>query len=227
MIWIPDSGATIHATSHREYFTNYTAGDFGVVKIENNDRAAIIGKRDVHLETANGTKLVLKSVRHVEALRLNIFLVGLLDADGYSSRFGDGQYKLTKGSTVVAKGNKISLLYHVSANLSSVSVNGLEKEDPCVLWHKRLGHMSEKGMIVLAKKNLLKGMKGVHLNKCADCLVGKQHRVAFKSLPPHKKPELLDLVHSDVCKMLVRSIGGAKYFALLLMISPEKFGLYP
>ena len=38
MIWIPDSGATIHATSHREYFTNYTTCDFGVVKMGNNDR---------------------------------------------------------------------------------------------------------------------------------------------------------------------------------------------
>lgn len=64
MIWIPDSSATIHATSHREYFTNYTRGDFGIVKMRNNDRAAIIGKGDVHLETENGTKLVLKSVRH-------------------------------------------------------------------------------------------------------------------------------------------------------------------
>ena len=78
-------------------------------------------------------------MRHVEALRLNMFSVGLLDADGYSSIFGDGRYKLTKGSMVVTKGNRISLLYHVSANLSSVSVNGLEKEDPCVLWHKDLG----------------------------------------------------------------------------------------
>jgi len=44
MIWILDSGATIHATSQREYFTNYTAGNFSVVKIGNNNRAAIIGK---------------------------------------------------------------------------------------------------------------------------------------------------------------------------------------
>jgi hypothetical protein len=51
MTWIPNSGATIHATSRRELFTNYTAGDFGVVKMENNDRAQIIGRGDVHLET--------------------------------------------------------------------------------------------------------------------------------------------------------------------------------
>ena len=87
--------------------------------------------------------------------------------------------------------------------------------------------MSEKGMTVLAKKNLLKGMKSVHLNKCADCLVGKQHRVAFKGLPPHKKPELLDLVHSDVCKMLVRSIGGAKYFVTFIDDFSRKVWAFP
>ena len=183
-----------------EYFINYTACDFGVVKMGNNDKAAIIGKGDVHLEIANGTKLVLKSVRHVEALRLNIISIGLLDKDGYLSNFGDEKYKLTKGNLVVAKGNQVLVLYHVIANLSSVSVNALEKEDSCVLWHKRLGHMSEKRMTVLVKKNLLKREKSVHLKKYADCLAGKQHRVAFKGLPPHKKPELLDLVHSDVCK---------------------------
>jgi hypothetical protein len=51
MTWISDRGATKHATSHRELFTNYTAGDFGVVKMGNNDRAQIIRRGDVHLET--------------------------------------------------------------------------------------------------------------------------------------------------------------------------------
>jgi hypothetical protein len=46
MTWIPDNGATIHATSRRELFSNYTAGDFGVVKMGNNDRAQIIGTTD-------------------------------------------------------------------------------------------------------------------------------------------------------------------------------------
>lgn len=71
--------------------------------------------------------------------------------------------------------------------------------------------MSEKGMIELVKKDLLKEMKNVHLNKWSDCLAGKQHIVAFKSLPLHKKLEVLDLVHSDVCKMTTKSIGGAEY----------------
>ena len=87
--------------------------------------------------------------------------------------------------------------------------------------------MSEKGMTVLVKKNLLKGMKSVHLKKCTDCLAGKQHRVAFKGLPPLKKPQLLDLVHSDVCKMSVRSIGGAKYFVTFIDDFSRKVWAFP
>jgi hypothetical protein len=192
----------------------------------NNDRAQIIGRGDVHLETENGMTLVLKSVRHVEALRLNIISAGLLDKDGYLSGFGNAQYKLTKGNLIIAKGNMVSVLYHVHAKLSASCVNALQKEDACALWHKRLGHMSEKGMTVLVKKKLLKGVKGVHIKKCSDCLAGKQHRVAFKIQAPHKKPEVLDLVHSDVCKMLARSMGGAKYFVTFIDDFSRKVWVY-
>jgi hypothetical protein len=78
----------MHATSHRELFSKYTTGDFDVVKMKNNYRVQITGRGDVHLETKNGTTLVLESVKRVEALRLNIISVGLLDKDGYLRRFG-------------------------------------------------------------------------------------------------------------------------------------------
>mgnify|MGYP002775888827 CR=1 FL=1 len=41
------------------------------------------------------------------------------------------------------------------------------------LWHKRLGHMSDKGMYILANQKLLQEVKGVHLERCLDCLVRK------------------------------------------------------
>jgi transposase InsO family protein len=83
--------------------------------------------------------------------------------------------------------------------------------------------MSKKGMIVLVKKNLL---KGVHIKKCSDCLAGKKHRVAFKIQPPHKKPQVLDLVHSNVYKMSVRSMGGAKYFFTFIDNFSRKIWVY-
>jgi hypothetical protein len=89
------------------------------------------------------------------------------------SRFGNAHYKLTKGNLIVAKGNMVLVLYHVQAKFSVACVNALQKEDACALWHKRLGNMSEKGMAVLVKKNLLKRwsffllkrVKGIHIKK--------------------------------------------------------------
>ena len=61
-IGVPDSNSTIHATSRRDLFTSYTPGDCGVEKMRNNGRAKIIGKGDIHLETTNDTRLILKSM---------------------------------------------------------------------------------------------------------------------------------------------------------------------
>ncbi|TXG46350.1 hypothetical protein EZV62_028150 [Acer yangbiense] len=60
--------------------------------------------------------------------------------------------------------------------------------------------MSEKGLMVLAKKNLLSGMKNAPLKTCAHCLAGKQNSVAFKTSPPSRKPDLdpIPLTHVPV-----------------------------
>ena len=67
------------------------------------------------------------------------------------------------------------------------------------LWHRRLSHISEKGLNCLAKKDMLPGLKNVDLEKYSHCMVGKQTKVSFKKHPSSKKSKLLELVHSDVC----------------------------
>ncbi|GKA50088.1 putative RNA-directed DNA polymerase [Tanacetum coccineum] len=57
-------------------------------------------------------------------------------------------------------------------------------------------HMSEKGMTTLAKRKVISGLETVHLNKCSHCFEGKQNRVQFKSYPPSRKENILDLVYS-------------------------------
>ena len=53
--WVVDSGATIHVTSRREFFSSYTPGNFGDVRMGNEDSSKVTGKGDVCLETENGT----------------------------------------------------------------------------------------------------------------------------------------------------------------------------
>jgi transposase InsO family protein len=72
--------------------------------------------------------------------------------------------------------------------------------------------MSEKGLQVLAKKQLLPNIKGTSLMPCTHCLVGKQRRVSFHKSPQLRKTNILDLVHIDVCTMNTKTLGGALYY---------------
>ncbi|CAL1360545.1 unnamed protein product [Linum trigynum] len=226
--WVVDSGATIHVTSKREFFSSYTPGDFGVVRMGNGNLSKVIGKGEVCLETMNGTKLLLKDVRHVPEMRLNLISVDKLDGEGYCNTFHNGQWKLTRGSLVLAKGKKLSKLYVMEAKISPEIVNSAENGDTIELWHKRLGHMSEKSMAKLAQKKVIVGLDQVHLKKCVDCLAGKQNRVAFKSSIPSRAKNVLDLVHSDLCEpdVNVKSLGGARYFVTFIDDHSRKTWVY-
>ena len=41
------------------------------------------------------------------------------------------------------------------------------------IWHKRLGHMSERDMHILVNQKLLLEVNIVQLERCVDCLVRK------------------------------------------------------
>ncbi|KAK8568746.1 hypothetical protein V6N12_007288 [Hibiscus sabdariffa] len=47
--WVIDIGASIHVTLRRDFFTSYTHGDFGVLKMGNDGLVSVIGMRDVSL----------------------------------------------------------------------------------------------------------------------------------------------------------------------------------
>lgn len=70
--WVVDSGASFHATPNKEFFSTYRSGEFEIVKMGNEGYSKIAGVGDVCLETDLGNKLMLKDVRHVPGLRLNL-----------------------------------------------------------------------------------------------------------------------------------------------------------
>ena len=118
---------------------------------------------------------------------------------------------------VVARDKKCSSLYLLQASISSNLVNAVESNNMSELWHKRLSHISEKGLDCLAKKSLLEVLTDVKLDMCNHCVVGKQRRVSFKHHSSSRKEEVLELVHSDICGPLkVKSIGGALYFVTFI-----------
>ena len=59
------------------------------------------------------------------------------------------------------------------------------------------GHMSEKGLSILHKEDLLPGLRSSKLEFCEHCVFGKHKRSAF-GVGVHSSKEVLEYIHSDV-----------------------------
>jgi GAG-pre-integrase domain/Zinc knuckle len=207
--WVVDSATSFHVTSSRDLLSSYKKRDYDVVRMRDNGVCKISDIGNVNVETSLGCKLTLKNVRHVPDMRLHLISIGALDDDGYQSHFFGGKWKLLKGLLVVARGIKFGLLYVTQVKMyGEVNVSECSSID---LWHLQLGHMSKNGIEILFEKNYVP-IDITSLTSCTHCLAGKQHRVAFKRNLTSKKSSLVDLMHTDLCSMGDRTIGGALYF---------------
>ncbi|RDX97941.1 hypothetical protein CR513_19216, partial [Mucuna pruriens] len=143
-----------------------------------------------------------------------------------NNQFGGGKWKLSRGSLIVARGKKEGSLYIMQGKICKGETN-VAQEESKELWHKRLGHMSEKGLEILAKDHL-QSIKGQPFDLCEDCLVGKQHKVSFhRPDSGRRRKHILDLVHLDVCSTSERSLGGAQYFVTFIDDHSRKLWVYP
>lgn len=100
--------------------------------------------------TENGSKLVLNEVRYVPEMGLNFILIGKLDEVGIINQFDVSRWKLSRGSTIVARAKKEGSLYIIQGNICKWETN-VAQDATKELWHKKLGHTNEKGLEFLAK----------------------------------------------------------------------------
>ncbi|GKC95660.1 putative RNA-directed DNA polymerase [Tanacetum coccineum] len=173
-----DDNTKVNTTTD-EFFVCY---DYDMVNLANDDSGWILnsgltriaGIGDICLKFDTGMELVLHNVKPVPDMRLNIISTGLLDEDGYNNSSGNGLWKVTLGSMIVARGKRESKLYMTHPKISKSIFNAIDNDDMTELWHKRLGHMSEKGMSILSTKNVLSGMHDINLVACYSSRVSRE-----------------------------------------------------
>ena len=68
-------------------------------------------------------------------------------------------------------------------------------------------------MQMLVGKELLPEVKTMHLDKCVERLVVKQ---SFRSRPPLRKKNGLELVHTDLCQVDAKSHASAQYIVTFI-----------
>ncbi|KAG8480945.1 hypothetical protein CXB51_025615 [Gossypium anomalum] len=160
--WILDSGCTFHMSPNRDWFTTYETVSEGVVLMGNNASCKIAGVGTIKVKMFDGVVRTLSDVRYVPELKRNLISLSTLDSKGYRYTAESGVLKISKGSLVVMKGQrKTAKLYVLQGSTvtgdAAVASSSLSDDDITKLWHMRLGHMSENGMVELSKRGLLDG----------------------------------------------------------------------
>ena len=180
----------------------------------------------MHLIVDGTNELVLHDVRYVPSIKKSLLSVGQMDMHGYSTLFEKGSWKLIKGSRLIVKGTKKGTLYCLHGKaLMGKFIALAEIHSHMELWHKRLGHMSQKGLDKLCNLDKFDA-KGSKLDFCNECQYGKQVRNSYYCSSLSHKPNLLDLVRSNVCSMPTKSMGGALYFILFVDDHSRKLWVY-
>ena len=206
--WWLDCGATIHVCNNRGMFKTFEAADGEEVQMGNGSRASVRGKGTVELNFTSGKKLTLLNVLFVPDIRKNLISVDLLDRRGFKISVESGKAILTKNGVFVGKGFACNGMYKMSINkIASVSAYIICSIS---LWHRRLGHVSEKTLKNMHNMELIK-IDRKELEKCEVCARSKIVRKPFGSV--QRESQILDLIHTDICELNgILTRGGKRYY---------------
>ena len=146
----------------------------------NSEPYQIVGEGKFKIKLQNENYWLLHEVRHIPRLSRNLISVGQLGDEGCVVTFNDKNWKVSKGSLV---GVKVGTLYLCVGHIVPSTLI-FSEENECLgtivvveqgrqivvvdsdtsLWHKKLGHMSEKGMKLIHSKKVLPDLECVNVD---------------------------------------------------------------
>ena len=216
--WVLDSGCSYHICPRKEYFETLELKEGGVVRLGNNKACKIQCMGTIRLKMFDDRDFLLKNVRYIPELKKKLISISMFDGLGYCTRIERGMIRISHGALVTAKGSKIHGLYILEGSpvIAHASFNSVDTLDITKLWHLRLGHVSERGLVELAKQGLLRNEKLNKLDFYDNCTLGKQHKVMF-GVGVHKSSRPFEYVHSDLWgPASVKTHGGGSYFMSII-----------
>lgn len=170
-----------------------------------------------------------KDVKHVPNILLNLVFIVLLNNDDYITVFSSDKWKFTRSSPIITRGKKENTLYMTTTKVRNGCVNALRDDSLIELWHKRLRHISERGLRTLAKRETLIGVKGkivCLLNHI--CTAWLESNIKLHSIIKlHKEsPMFCMCILILVVQWLVVDFISLVIYAVFIDISMYKHGVY-
>ena len=212
--WCLDSGCTDHITPNKSDFIQYwELGQASKAEIANGKLLKIEGYGTVIGYSIMPNKTVSLQIQNVLYVpEANKWLFSLITA----GQRGSMSTTMNKGTTISLNGAPFIVGRPKSGRLHSFDMELVRNKNEVsgaiiatlsdyTLWHRRMGHAHQHVI-----KHLSKNTEGGPHGACEGCEKGKSKRLPF---PPSKSraKRPLDLVHSDLDKMPVLSMGGYRY----------------
>ena len=150
---------------NRDWFTTYEPVYNGLVLMGNDAQCKVVGEGTIKIKTHDGIVKTLTGVRYVPELKRNLISLATLESHGCRYSVEGGVLKVSKGAIVLLKAIRCDSLYVLQGStVTGSAAVASPNKDNTKLWHMRLGHMSEKGILILKKK----GHLGNHRTRKVD-----------------------------------------------------------
>ena len=101
----------------------------------------IVGMGKVRIQLNNGNEWILKYVRNIPTMKINLISMGQL-RDSSCLYIGKTWWTITKGSLVIEKGDRVGKLY-LCPHYTDYSIYVASTKIGATLWHRRIDHMSD------------------------------------------------------------------------------------
>lgn len=226
--WIMDTGCSYHMTHKKEWFEDLDENADGAVRMGNKTVSKVKGVGTIRIKNEDGLTVLLTNVRYIPDMDRNLLSLGTFEKAGYKFESENGELKIILGDQTLLKGRRYETLYLLDFKIDTGMSLAVEKRsDDTLLWHQRLGHMSQKNMKVLIKKGFLDKKKVTTFDTCEDCIFGRAKKVSF-NLSQQETKENLNYVHSDLwgAPSVPLSLGKCQYFISFIDDHTRKVWVY-
>lgn len=155
----------------------------------------------------------------VPTLTENLLSVGQLADNGVFTLFGKNKVEFFEGpvnveGVKVGEGLRENRKYMVRPPTTSKYSSSAS----LLTWHTRLSHLGEPSIQRLHQQGVIEvnDWERGGLENCDGCKRGKMARRKFGSRAPYKATCRLEVVHSDVCQLSIKSRNGSRYFVTFI-----------
>ena len=205
-------------TSSVRWLTNYKKFDKKrEVMLGANRPICAVGLGDAVIpviHNGKATTITLNNVLHVPKIRRNLISMSQLMDASFELGITPEAIIIRQGDSEVRAERRNGLYILTSCEGLEVNITGTKPKVSLKSAHSTYAHINVDDLRRMLRDHGYEVIQD--FTQCTDCVIGKQHRASYKPRPEAARAPRPGFIHTDVCSVDVRSLGGSRYFVSMI-----------